>query len=62
METGIFAAGCFWKPDLEFEKLKGVKKIYYPGEKKAKRFQINSRKGINIPSKILAEINFLNKS
>ena len=43
-------------------KLKGVKKIYYPGEKKAKRFQINSRKGINIPSKILAEINFLNKS
>ena len=26
METGIFAAGCFWKPDLEFEKLKGIKK------------------------------------
>ena len=26
METGIFAAGCFWKPDVEFEKLKGVKK------------------------------------
>ena len=26
METGIFAAGCFWKPDLEFEELKGVKK------------------------------------
>ena len=26
METGIFAAGCFWKPDLEFEKLKGVNK------------------------------------
>ena len=26
METGIFAAGCFWKPDLEFEKLKGVEK------------------------------------
>ena len=26
METGIFAAGCFWKPDLEFEKLEGVKK------------------------------------
>ena len=25
METGIFAAGCFWKPDLEFEKLEGVK-------------------------------------
>ena len=26
METGIFAAGCFWKPDLEFEELEGVKK------------------------------------
>ena len=26
METGIFAAGCFWIPDLEFEKLEGVKK------------------------------------
>ena len=26
METGIFAAGCFWKPDLEFEELKGVEK------------------------------------
>ena len=26
METGIFAAGCFWKPDKEFEELKGVKK------------------------------------
>ena len=26
METGIFGSGCFWKPDLEFEKLKGVKK------------------------------------
>ena len=26
METGIFAAGCFCKPDLEFEKLEGVKK------------------------------------
>ena len=26
METGIFAAGCFWKPDLEFEEIKGVKK------------------------------------
>ena len=26
METGIFAAVCFWKPDLEFEKLEGVKK------------------------------------
>ena len=26
METGIFAAGCFWKPDLEFEELEGVEK------------------------------------
>ena len=26
METGIFGAGCFWKPDVEFEKLKGVEK------------------------------------
>ena len=26
METGIFAAGCVWKPDLEFEELKGVEK------------------------------------
>ena len=26
METGIFAAGCFWKPDLEFEDLEGVEK------------------------------------
>ena len=26
METGIFGAGCFWKPDVEFEKLKWVKK------------------------------------
>jgi len=26
METGIFGAGCFWKPDVEFEKIKGVKK------------------------------------
>ena len=26
MKTGIFAAGCFWKPDLEFEELEGVEK------------------------------------
>ena len=26
METGIFAAGCLWKPDLEFEELEGVEK------------------------------------
>ncbi len=43
-------------------KIKGVKKIYYPGENKAERFKINSLKEINIPSKILAEINLLNKS
>ena len=43
-------------------KLKGVKKIYYPGENKAERFKINSKKEINIPSNILAEINLLNKS
>ena len=43
-------------------KLKGVKKIYYPGENKAERFKINSKKEINIPSNILAEINQLNKS
>jgi len=43
-------------------KLKGVKKIYYPGENKAERFKINSKKEINIPSNILAEINRLNKS
>ena len=43
-------------------KLKGVKKIYYPGENKAERFKINLKKEINIPSNILAEINQLNKS
>ena len=43
-------------------KLKGVKKIYYPGENKAERFKINSKKEINIPSNILVEINRLNKS
>ena len=36
METGIFAAGCFWKPDLQFEKLKGVKRtnkrFWFPKE------------------------------
>ena len=43
-------------------KLKGVKKIYYPGENKAERFKINSNKEINIPANILAEISLLNKS
>ncbi len=43
-------------------KLKGVKKIYYPGENKAKRFKENLKKEINIPSRIMAEINLLNKS
>ncbi len=43
-------------------KLKGIKKIYYPGENKAKRFNQNSKKEINIPKNILAEIIKLNKS
>tara|TARA_B100002051_G_C16741379_1_gene644521 strand:+ start:1608 stop:2615 length:1008 start_codon:yes stop_codon:yes gene_type:complete len=43
-------------------KLKGVKKIYYPGESKAERFIANTKKNINIPLNILNEINSLNKS
>ncbi len=43
-------------------KLKKVKKIYYPGENKAERFKLNSKKEINIPLNILNEINILNKS
>ena len=43
-------------------KLKGIKKIYYPGENKAERFKKNSKKEINIPQNILNEINLLNKS
>ena len=43
-------------------KLKGVKKIFYPGENKSTRFQLNSKKKINIPSNILNEIKTLNKS
>ncbi len=43
-------------------KLKGIKKIYYPGENKAERYKLNSKKEINIPSNILAELNLLNKS
>jgi len=42
-------------------KLKGVKKIYYPGENKAQRFKYNIKKEIKIPKNILAEINKLNK-
>ena len=38
----------------------GVNEIYYPGELKVKRFRINSKKEINIPSNILSEINILN--
>ena len=43
-------------------KLKGVKKIHYPGENKAARFKSNSKKEISIPSNILNEIKVLNKS
>tara|TARA_B100000579_G_scaffold436203_1_gene461482 strand:- start:374 stop:1381 length:1008 start_codon:yes stop_codon:yes gene_type:complete len=43
-------------------RLKGVKKIYYPGESKAERFIANTKKNINIPLNILNEINSLNKS
>ena len=42
-------------------KIKGVKEILYPGENKALRFKINSKKKIFIPKNILAEINELNK-
>ena len=40
-------------------KLKGFKKIYYPGENKAERFKLNSKKEINIPKNILKEISLL---
>tara|TARA_B100000131_G_scaffold285009_1_gene294003 strand:- start:482 stop:961 length:480 start_codon:yes stop_codon:yes gene_type:complete len=43
-------------------KINGIKKILYPGEKKAERFKLNSKKKINIPINILKEINQLNKS
>ncbi len=42
-------------------KLKGVKKIYYPGENKAERLKNNLKKDIYIPANILKEINLLNK-
>tara|TARA_Y100000590_G_C15720741_1_gene1013456 strand:+ start:1127 stop:2134 length:1008 start_codon:yes stop_codon:yes gene_type:complete len=43
-------------------KIKGVKKISYPGENKAERFKKNLKKEINIPQNILNEIYFLNES
>ena len=43
-------------------KIKGIKKIYYPGENKAQRLKYNLKKKIDIPKKILNEINLLNKS
>ncbi len=43
-------------------KIKGVKRIYFPGENKVARLKENSKKEISIPSNILYEINLLNKS
>ena len=43
-------------------KIKGVKRIYFPGENKVARLKANSKKEISIPSNILYEINLLNKS
>ena len=43
-------------------KLKGVKKIYFPGENKSERFRKNFNKNINIPKNILTIVNNLNKS
>ena len=43
-------------------KLKGIKKIYYPGERKAERYKNNLKKEIKIPKSILDELNELNKS
>tara|TARA_B100000674_G_scaffold485918_1_gene493505 strand:+ start:1450 stop:2457 length:1008 start_codon:yes stop_codon:yes gene_type:complete len=43
-------------------KIKGVKKILFPGENKAERYKKNINKKINIPKKILNEIYLLNKS
>ena len=37
-------------------KIKGVKEILYPGQNKFKRFQINSKKEINIPANIAEDI------
>ncbi len=43
-------------------KLKGIKKIYYPGERKAERYKNNLKKEIKIPKSILDELIELNKS
>tara|TARA_Y100000591_G_scaffold175850_1_gene151902 strand:+ start:4889 stop:5896 length:1008 start_codon:yes stop_codon:yes gene_type:complete len=43
-------------------KIKGIKKIYYPGENKAERLKSNKKKEINISLNLLSEINLLNKS
>jgi len=40
-------------------KIKGVKEIVYPGQNKFKRFQINSKKEINIPANIAEDIRLL---
>ena len=37
-------------------KIKGIKEIMYPGQKKFKRFKINSRKKINVPPNIRKDI------
>ena len=41
-------------------KIKGVKKILYPGQNKYDRYNKNLKKGIQIPQNILKEINKLN--
>ena len=41
-------------------KIKGVKEILYPGQNKFKRFQINSKREINIPANIAEDIRLLN--
>ena len=40
-------------------KIKGVKEILYPGQNKFRRFQINSKKEINIPANIAEDIRLL---
>ena len=40
-------------------KIRGVKEILYPGQNKFKRFQINSKKEINIPPNIAEDIRLL---
>jgi len=41
-------------------KIKGVKKIYYPGENKYNRYKSNLKKSILIPKNILKDIEKLN--